>query len=301
VGEAAAIDDDTYCSRTTIILWNKESFCEDPPDVVYKEFLDERTALKQVLKNVAKYGLCILKGVPISDSEISRVAKRMGFIREIGCGQTFHIGTPSESTRHAMAKASPTNNNLNNQAYREWSPGIQLLHCLRSDTQLLQGNAGKHEFIDGFAAAQWLRYNQPDAFTVLTQTPLTFSFLDVERDRWHRETNPIITLDSRGQIKEVHYSPLSMRPPLLPTIQMNLFYDAFRLFSNRLQDKTLSYDLEMQPGDLVIFNNRRVVERGSSELQSSSEVHLKGCYMDADEVLALYEKIKKDDAISEEK
>lgn len=115
--------------------------------------------------------------------------------------------------------------------------------------------------------------------------------------RWHRETNPIISLDSRGQIREVHYSTLSMRPPLLPTTQMNLFYNAYRLFSKRLQDNSLAISIQMQPGDLVIFNNRRIVERGSSDLESSSDVFMQGCYMDASEILASYEKMKKDDAI----
>lgn len=90
-----------------------------------------------------------------------------------------------------------------------------------------------------------------------------------------------------------------MRPPLLPTVEMNDFYSAFRLFSKRLQDQSLVFDLQMQPGDLVIFNNRRVIERGTSEMDASSDIFMKGCYMDVDEVLALYEKIKKDDAIDE--
>lgn len=80
---------------------------------------------------------------------------------------------------------------------------------------------------------------------------------------------------------------------------MHDFYNAFRLFSKRLQDQKLVFDLQMQPGDLVIFNNRRVIERGTNEMDTSSNVFFKGCYMDVGEVLALYEKIKKDDAIDE--
>ncbi|OQR70464.1 gamma-butyrobetaine dioxygenase-like [Tropilaelaps mercedesae] len=296
--DAVQIEDETYCPLTSIILWNAEAFEEDPPEVHYVKFLKKRPALKQVLKNVAKFGLCIIKDVPIKEGEIARVAKRMGFIREIGCGSTFHIGQPTERQPRNMT----TTNNLNNQAYREWSPGVQLLHCIRNDQPALGSTAdspAKHEFIDGFAAAQWLRYQEPSAFTVLTQTPVTFSFLDVERDRWHRETNPIITLDSRAQIKEVHYSTLSMRPPLLPTTRITEFYDAFRVFSKRLQDQSLVFDLQMEPGDLVIFNNRRVIERGTCRMDASSDIFMEGCYMDADEILALYEKIKKDDAIDE--
>ncbi|XP_022687040.1 uncharacterized protein LOC111259346 [Varroa jacobsoni] len=298
ISDAVQIEDETYSPRTSVILWNADEFEEDPPEVPYRDFLSERSALKQVLKNVAKFGLCVIKGVPAEENEIARVARRMGFIREIGCGQTFHIGRPSE--RHSGNME--TTNNLNSKAYREWSPGIQLLHCIRNDRPTLSSDLdcmAKHEFIDGFAAAQWLRYQEPNAFTVLTHTPVTFSFLDVERDRWHRETNPIITLDSRGHIREVHYSTLSMRPPLLPTTQMHDFYNAFRLFSKRLQDQKLVFDLQMQPGDLVIFNNRRVIERGTNEMDTSSNVFFKGCYMDVGEVLALYEKIKKDDAIDE--
>lgn len=127
------------------------------------------------------YRVYLFIGVPAEENEIARVARRMGFIREIGCGQTFHIGRPSE--RHSGNME--TTNNLNSKAYREWSPGIQLLHCIRNDRPTLSSDLdcmAKHEFIDGFAAAQWLRYQEPNAFTVLTHTPVTFSFLDVERD-----------------------------------------------------------------------------------------------------------------------
>lgn len=91
-----------------------------------------------------------------------------------------------------------------------------------------------------------------------------------------------------------------MRPPLLPTAQMNLFYNAYRLFSKRLRDTSVAFTIQMQPGDLVIFNNRRIIERGTGDLESSSEVFMQGCYMDASEILASYEKMKKDDAIETE-
>lgn len=60
--EAVQIDDETYCPKTSVILWNAEAFEEDPPQVQYENFLRERPVLKQVLKNVAKFGICLIKG-----------------------------------------------------------------------------------------------------------------------------------------------------------------------------------------------------------------------------------------------
>lgn len=106
----------------------------------------------------------------------------MGYVREIGCGQTFTIGCAKKQHQRKASTAATTTNNLNSQAYREWSPGVQLLHCIRNDNETLKESAAIHEFIDGFAAAQWLRYQEPSSFDMLTRTPITFSFLDVERD-----------------------------------------------------------------------------------------------------------------------
>lgn len=62
ISDAVHIEDETYSPRTSVILWNADEFEEDPPEVPYRDFLSERSALKQVLKNVAKFGLCVIKG-----------------------------------------------------------------------------------------------------------------------------------------------------------------------------------------------------------------------------------------------
>lgn len=76
--ENTEINDETYVPRASVILWNRETFEEDPPEVTFEEFMSQRSGLKQVLKNVTKFGFCIMKGesiqsAPLEYDKISRL------------------------------------------------------------------------------------------------------------------------------------------------------------------------------------------------------------------------------------
>ncbi|XP_064470171.1 LOW QUALITY PROTEIN: uncharacterized protein LOC135384919 [Ornithodoros turicata] len=291
------ITDEAYTNtRSSIILWNRDEIEENPPEVEYEDFMETRVGLKQMLKNVCKYGISILKGVPVNEHQIKTVARRMGYIRETGYGKTYDLKYNPDPRTHLSYTGLEFGHHTD-LAYRERAPGVQLLHCLKSaDPATVRENAGGRSFfVDGFYVAQWLRYNYPAQFNLLASTPVTFSFLDSQRDRWFRETWPVISVDHLGKLKDVHYSLFSMRPPLLPQNQVAAYYDALRTFANRVEQSTLQYSFYLTPGDLVVLNNRRILHGRTAYDPTKVERHLKGCYMDLDEIRSLYEKMRKDD------
>lgn len=60
------------------------------------------------------------------------------------------------------------------------------------------------------------------------------------------------------------------------------FYGAFQKFADFIEDDSLRYQLTLQPGQLVMFANRRVLHGRTSFDPTSGDRHLKGTYLNLD-------------------
>ena len=74
--------------------------------------------------------MAVLRGVPQEKNKIIEVVNRIAYVKETQYGRTFDvINKPTEGAHLAytgVALAHHTDMN-----YREKSPGMQLLHCLK--------------------------------------------------------------------------------------------------------------------------------------------------------------------------
>ncbi|KAL1417936.1 hypothetical protein MTO96_006003 [Rhipicephalus appendiculatus] len=267
-GEPVEVSDMFYTNtKSSTILWNRDEFDENPPELDYKTFMEERSGLKQMVKNLVKYGISVLHGVPPHEDELEKVASRMGYIRETGMGRVFDATCQPDAHRFHQHTELPD---------RESAPGVKLLLCLSSDVpkQTLSGtpSKGKTFFVDGFYIAQWMKYNHPEYFRLLVSTPVTFSYYDSRRGVWLRDTFPIIRTNNYGKIKKIHYSTFSMRPP------------AAVVWRSHEVLRGVQHVHQAHGGGIV-------PELGPDH----KDVILRGCYMDMDEIASLYEKMRRDD------
>ncbi|HEX3501394.1 MAG TPA: TauD/TfdA family dioxygenase, partial [Stellaceae bacterium] len=169
----------------------------------------------------------------------------------------------------ALALGNHTDN-----PYRDPVPQLQLLHCLEA-----AGEGGESVVVDGFAAAERLRREAPDAFALLTRTAVNFRYVEAgEVDL--RNAAPLIELDVTGALRTVRYNNRSIGPLDLEADSIAAFYDAYRRFARLLHDPALTVGFRLRPGDLFIVDNRRVLHgrRGFS----GGRRHLQGIYADAD-------------------
>ncbi|MBR7826729.1 TauD/TfdA family dioxygenase [Actinospica sp. MGRD01-02] len=154
-------------------------------------------------------------------------------------------------------------------------PTIQLLHCLANAAE-----GGDSGLVDGFHAAATLRREQPDAFGILTRTPVTFRYRDAEAEL--TATNPLIGLDALGRIKQIRFNNRSMRPIATATADgITPFYAAYRAFAELLYRDEARLDLRLEPGDCVVFDNTRILHARTG-FTASGHRHLQGCYADLD-------------------
>jgi len=175
-------------------------------------------------------------------------------------------------------------------SYFEHPPQFQILHCLRNRVR-----GGASRFVDAVRVANALRAENPDAFELLATTPVAFHYIN-DGHHLHRKhttielarvANPGVEV---GEVAYVNYSPPFQAP--LPRETPAAFYDALRLFAERLEDPAGRYECTMREGDAVVFNNRCVLHARTafSSLDNSTagtgepDRWLKGCYLDGDAI-----------------
>lgn len=240
--------------------------------------------MSQLTKSLVTYGLAKIVNVTQREKEVLNVARCLAYERPTGYGTLFDVVVePSEDIN--LAYSSLEFDLHTDLPYRESMPGVQLLHCICNSPE-----GGYSYFSDGFAAAKKLRDEYPQLFDVLTRFPTTFSVRDPYRNVKFRRQYTIVSLDFQGNINEIHYSPFHL-PPLGPRKDIKLFYLALDKFTNYMQSKENKLITKMNPGDLFIFHNRRVLHGRSSYEAWKSRRFLQGCYLDWDEITSLHEKL----------
>lgn len=242
-------------------------------------------SLQSLSSQLVGLGLAKIVNVPRERNQVLNVAKTLAYERPTGYGVVFDVVVePNEEIN--LAYSSVELDLHTDLSYREKSPGGQLLHCIRNSAE-----GGLSYFSDSFLAARTLQAEEPRLFETLTRIPVTFAARDPYRDIKFRRQHPMIKLDHEGKISEVNYSLFTM-PPIGHRDDVKLFYLALDRFTQLLQAEENKYITKMNPGDLFIFHNRRVLHGRSAYEAKKSDRFLQGCYMDWDEITSLDEKLR---------
>ena len=161
--------------------------------------------------------------------------------------------------------------------YFESPPGLQFLHSLTNSTK-----GGESIFADTFKAVEMLQKVDPKAIDILKNTFVTFHYNNNGQKRWfHRPT--IVLENEWNEPLQVNYSPPFQAPLQIPVEKVHDFYTAFAKFEEILYLPELVYKTRLEPGDVVIFANRRVVHGREAFDPSSGQRHFKGTYVDWDD------------------
>ena len=151
---------------------------------------------------------------------------------------------------------------------------MQVLHCLRPAAR-----GGSSIFADGFAAARRLRDEDPSAFDVLSTTPVRFEYRSA--DVALRAERPLIERDVSGEIRAIALNHRSMQAPIADEAHTATWYRAHDRFVSLVEDPSRRIDLDLAAGDVVVFDNRRMLHARTG-FDASAGRHLQGCYLDID-------------------
>ncbi len=243
----------------------------------YAEWVGNPAAREDWLYYAGRDGLAFLRNVPIEDSEVLRVAGRIGLARETDCGRIFDVRSVAEPDNLAYINTELRVHT--DKPYCDPVPGFQLLHCLSA-----AGQGGESIFVDGMAAAERLRAHDAEAFSTLCQTPILYRFQGAAVDFAAERT--MLETDTQGQFRAIHYDDRSIAPLPLKGPLLKKYYSAYRKLAELLNDPARTVIYRLQPGDLALFDNTRLLHgRNAFPRDAAGErgsCHLQGCYVDAD-------------------
>lgn len=263
-------------------IWSSPAQAQAIPDESYDAYVTSDAVLTTWLQALSKNGLAMLRNVPTERESVTQVAERINYMRRTNFGITFDVRSEKKPINQAYtADFLPLHTDLPNH---ETPPGFQFLHCLENSAE-----GGMSTFADGFAIANRLRETNSEAFDLLCRYAIPFRFHDEEQDLIVE--HPVIRLNERGDIHEVKYSPHLASHFNLPADVMPAYYRAYRAFMTLVQSAEFTKTIKLNAGDLVAFDNRRVMHGRTSFDPSTGNRHLRGCYVDRGEVLSRLRKL----------
>ena len=243
------------------------------------DYLGNKESFKKMLQTIIKFGVVVIKGLPVKESMLEEVVSKIGTIRSSNFGKIFDVKFKNDPDSNAY-----TGEELlvhNDLSTREYVPGLQFLYCIENDT-----NGGLSTLTDAFAVAKYIKNKSIETYNLLSEYPMSFANKSASSD--YRIDLPIFNHDNKGKLSEVRWT-CWLRSPLRGELSyMKKVNDAQKYFYKLANDSRFKIEFKMNPGDMMCMDNRRILHGRTSFLQNSGSRWLRGCYMERDELWSAY-------------
>lgn len=243
-------DNGRKSKRYKPILWDN-GFLKTPPTVSSDHVATDQ-GLFEALKHVRNYGLCFVTGGSSEVGQLEPFAERFGYLLENNFGRVQDLKIdPSKRSIANSFEALPLHTD---EPYRASPPGILMFHCVQVDPE----RGGKSQFLDGFKVATILKAEDPEGFNALVQN----------RQSWRRHFEgdvdvsaqfPMIALDDFGDVVGFRFNDRVAAPLSMPSDRVEAYYRGYRRLIELTADPAYIIDRRLQPGDIAIFDNHRVL------------------------------------------
>ncbi|OJJ58020.1 hypothetical protein ASPSYDRAFT_153622 [Aspergillus sydowii CBS 593.65] len=254
--------------------------------VSYEDYMNDGREFTRAMRNLSVLGMIFVKDVPDSREMVEKIATRIGPLRNTFYGPTWDVRTVPQAKN--VAYTSQFLGFHMDLMYMRDPPGFQFLHCLRNSC-----DGGESLFADAFHAAAKMHKYERENFDTLTKTNLSYSYL--HEDSKYCQVRPVFDVGadrSKGSLLEfVNYSPPFQGPKIESMDKAHgsvgwqkLEIEALQSFAKRLESETSIFELKLNPGECVIFENRRVVHARRQFNTATGERWLAGAYLDTDVV-----------------
>ncbi len=221
-------------------------------------------------------GFARVFNVATHEGSVAEVASRFGPVLTSHLGKVFDVkiqpGFNIGATQSHYLGAHSDDN------WRYAPIGISFFHCLKAHPS----GGGDSILLDGFLAAERLRKNNPEAFTVLTTTPVLFRSFRNEGEKYHARRK-MINIDFDGNIIGTRFTERSLAPQDIPEELIEQTYLAVQAFADEIYNPDLEFRYLMKPGDMNVLDNHRMLHGRGVFDPSAGERHLQHCSVPRDE------------------
>ncbi|WFD32334.1 heme o synthase [Malassezia sp. CBS 17886] len=250
-----------------------------PAFVAWDDVRGSDAALLQLLTGLQRDGIAFVRGLPTDTTSsdpgpqaaaLRGLADRIGELRHTFYGTLWDVQSVASAANIAY-----TNVDLGfhmDLLYFQNPPRFQLLHMLRKKV-----TGGQSLFVDSFQVAQRMWDEHRAQWEALAHAPVAFHYHNAGEHYYY--THPTL---ERAQPSEGHegpppdgtsmprlvavnyappfQAPLPLHAPSLDTpAKRMLFYEALQTFARLTHDRTMQFEHALEPGDCVLFDNRRVL------------------------------------------
>lgn len=245
----------------------------------------------ELLTSINIWGVAIVEGVPLDVAGSEALAALIGNVRETDFGRLFDIVVepdPCEVSQTELAVDPHTED-----PYRYSPSGCSFLHCVESVT------GGDSLFVDGFAIAEDLRDDDPDAFDLLCEIAVPFIYernksVDRGQDVHLVANAPIISLDRDHEICGIRFHERSMAPLDVDPALMDRYYRALISFARMANDPSRTVQLQLQPGQAIVYDNQRVLHGRSAYTLNGGRRHFRLGTIDRDQFHSRLRRLRED-------
>ena len=270
-------DVDAWMPHTTV--WTSASLPE-PPTFSGPEVLADDDALTAWLRSMVEFGLGRLTDVPTDEHAVLAITGRIGAQRDTNFGLDWPVKAEILSNdENTTANTDLRLGGHTDLPTREVPPGFQFLHCLQNEV-----SGGWSTMADGEAIAEYLRADEPDVFEALST--LRWTFFNRSRDHDHRWSGPILDYGGPGMPLSIRaFYPLKAFPDMAEA-DIPRAYRAAKRFHQLAENQRFQISYPFAPGDLIGFDNRRILHGRDAFDGTQGRRYLRGTYVDRDEVLS---------------
>lgn len=255
-------------------LWNAADF-EGFPILDGAAVLADEEAFFAFLAQFIRTGAVIIRGLPQTPDMIEKLPQKIGVIRTSNFGHIFEVKIKPDADSNAYTGEELLAHT--DLATREYMPGLQFLFCLQNDA-----DGGFSTLADGFAIAEHIKQTDPDAYQLLASRPI--DFVNKAKTSDYRMQVPLFHCDASGVLDEVRWTSWLRAPLRGELTEMAAIYKAQKLAYQLGNSDMFKAQFKLQAGDMMCFDNRRVLHGRTSFDPNSGGRWLRGCYMEREEL-----------------
>jgi len=256
------------------VLWSGEDR-QEPPSFGGPEALERPETFLGWLEALRDYGLARLRGLPQRDGLLEEIVTRIGQVRESNFGRQYVLEIKDAPDSQAFtSEMLPQHIDL---PTRECPHGLQFLYVRENAAK-----GGEGLYVDAYRIAEDMRREEPGHFHSLVTDVWEYSNRARKSD--HRGRGPVIETDPAGRVTGIRYNTFLRAPLKAPLPVQARAYKAYRAFCARAQDRRHMMAFRYEPGDLLAFDNRRILHGRSGYEAKSGARRIEGIYSDRDDL-----------------
>ncbi len=271
-----------YSERSRVRqLWDRWTFEQELRLIPYSDWISGGPGFWRGLADLHRRGLIFLGGVPQSEAAVVDIAEKIGDVQTTFYGRSWDVVSKPEAEN--VAYTSEFLGLHQDLMYFDEPPFVQLLHCLENSC-----DGGESIFSDiGHTAVQIEMQHRP-AFEELARRSVYYHYNKGGQSYW--ASHPVIKLSGDRHTEYAWSPPFQdiQYPPMLRGAEDSLraasdpyyaWLAAAKLFSDMVSAPHNVFEVKLQPGQCVIFDNRRILHGRREFNTGSGRRWLKGTYV----------------------